>query len=145
MNKTPEIKSERKLKYEAYIKSPEWYELKLDLLAKRGCKCEKCSKPKPAQVLQIHHLTYDRLYNEQAADLEILCPICHMKTHGLIKEKNNRPHVKHKKPKRNKKPKVDYNNLGVSQREKQEVSANGKFTAAKRRRMKGKGTAAWQQ
>lgn len=53
----------------------------------RGCKCERCKKPKPPNVLHIHHKTYERIFEEREADLEILCPRCHAIEHGKIKIK----------------------------------------------------------
>lgn len=131
-----------KEKYEKYIISPEWYNLKIDLLEKRGCKCEKCGKPKKPTQLQIHHLTYERLYNELPEDLLILCAVCHMKEHGLIKEKKKRIY---KKPKRKKKyhhKKTQGIAKKIYNRERQ---ANDKFIGAKRRKMKGKSLPAWMQ
>lgn len=94
--------TEWKLKYQEYIKSPEWYSLKLDLIKIRGCKCERCKKPKHATKLHVHHLTYERLFKEKAEDLMLLCAICHMKEHGLIKDK--KPRIK--KVKKSKKTKA---------------------------------------
>lgn len=83
--------------YKEYIKSEEWYNLKLDLLNIRGRRCEKCGKKKQAPSLHIHHLTYERLFNERAEDLQILCAICHMKTHNLIKGKVKKKNHKRRK------------------------------------------------
>lgn len=48
---------------------------------------------KPARFLHIHHLTYERLFREEPKDLMIICAICHMKEHGLIKEKKKRKFI----------------------------------------------------
>ena len=74
--------------YQKYIRSKEWQELKLDLIAARGVKCERCDKAftNPSK-LQVHHLTYDRLFNEVASDLQLLCRHCHKVVHGLAKDK----------------------------------------------------------
>lgn len=42
----------------------------------RGQHCEGCGV---AKRLQLHHLTYERLYDERPEDLLILCPLCHEK------------------------------------------------------------------
>lgn len=76
-------RSERAKKYDAYIASDEWKELKLDILMQRGCNCERCLKSLPPNVLQLHHKTYARLFKELASDLELLCPNCHRKEHGI--------------------------------------------------------------
>lgn len=68
-------------KYEAYIQSDEWKQLRLELLQSRGCKCQDCGKTKHHTKLQVHHLTYERLFEELPQDLVILCRKCHMKQH----------------------------------------------------------------
>lgn len=74
-------------KYTEYISSEEWIQLKVDLLQQRGCKCERCEKVfKRASKLQLHHLTYDRLFNEKPSDLQLVCRNCHMVLHGLAKD-----------------------------------------------------------
>ncbi len=37
--------------------------------------CERCNT---AQATQIHHKTYDRIYNEHLSDLEAVCGPCNM-------------------------------------------------------------------
>lgn len=56
---------------------------------------------KHATKLHLHHITYKNLFNEKPEDLILLCAVCHMKEHGLIKVKLfiKKP----KKKKRNKK------------------------------------------
>jgi 5-methylcytosine-specific restriction endonuclease McrA len=98
-------------KYYQYIKSKEWFELKIDILNTRGCYCEKCKKKKYPAALQLHHLTYDRLFNEEPQDLMLVCKKCHMGEHGLLKKKS----VK-KKPK---KAKHKYHYLNKRDRELQ--------------------------
>jgi len=101
-----------KLKYEAYINSAEWKELKIDLLQERGCKCERCGAKRTPTRLQVHHKTYERLYNELATDLVLLCGKCHMDAHGLIKPKpKKQPKTKVKKVKA-KKPKKKVRSFG---------------------------------
>lgn len=81
------VTQEQRLKYKKYIKSKEWYELKIDLLQARGCKCEKCNRELQANKLQVHHVTYERLFNERLSDLLVLCGRCHQIEHGIIKRK----------------------------------------------------------
>jgi len=70
--------------YTDYIKSPEWRARRKQLFWKRGRSCERC-KTSP-RVLQVHHLTYERLGNERDNDLVILCIPCHKKA-DAIREK----------------------------------------------------------
>lgn len=72
--------------YRQYIVSKEWYQLKIDILEKRGCYCEKCKKKKYPAALQLHHLSYERLFNEEPQDLMLVCKRCHEKEHGLYKK-----------------------------------------------------------
>lgn len=89
----------RTKEYKQYIKSQEWFEMKLDLIHLRGSKCEKCGKLKQPQKLQLHHKTYVRLFNELPQDLALLCAVCHQLEHGLkIKTKKLKKKVELKKP-----------------------------------------------
>lgn len=121
-------KQEWKEKYNQYIKSVEWYNLKIDLLQRRGCRCEKCGKRKRPTSLHIHHITYERLFNEIPTDLIILCPLCHAKEHGIIKEKK----LPVKKIKPTKKSKRETRK--TKQRNHIERQANEKFIAQQRRK-----------
>lgn len=103
------ITDKQKQKYLAYLRSPEWHEIKIDLIQTRGLKCEKCSDEyeHPSKV-QVHHKTYKRLFNESPNDLILLCAGCHMAEHDInprtgkkVKKKatkKNNPHY-HKKKK----------------------------------------------
>ena len=91
---TPEMYS----MYKNYIQSKEWFDMKIDLLQIRGCKCEICQIAKSPCKIQMHHITYKNLYNESPNELMLLCNKCHMKIHGLIKKKK----VKKNKVKRKK-------------------------------------------
>lgn len=78
-------------KYNNYLKSKQWADIKLDLFATRGEKCERC--PSTYKVVP-HHLTYKNLYNEQPKDLELLCAGCHAFVHGKIKPKYKKKRAK---------------------------------------------------
>jgi hypothetical protein len=80
LGKTSRIKITHKKKYYNYLKSNEWKSIRLDLLEIRGEKCERCAS---VNNLQVHHLTYDNLFNEAPEDLEILCRSCHKKEHNI--------------------------------------------------------------
>ncbi len=68
----------RKVKYNAYIASPEWEIKRQEVFNKKWCSCEKCWSNKS---LQIHHWTYTRLYKEKMKDLFVLCSNCHNELH----------------------------------------------------------------
>jgi 5-methylcytosine-specific restriction endonuclease McrA len=71
---------DRYAKYKAYLLSPEWRVFRKQILSDRGSKCENCGFDKVIK-LHIHHLTYDRLYNELPEDVKILCRRCHESVH----------------------------------------------------------------
>lgn len=68
-------------KYKEYLLSPTWAEIKLDLINSRGQRCERCQKK--TKWLQVHHLTYERIFKEEPCDLQLLCAGCHKKEHGI--------------------------------------------------------------
>jgi|GEM_PF-6640240 hypothetical protein len=71
-----------KKEYHDYLKSKEWRNIRLRLLAERGEVCQRCGKSCDRRYLHIHHLTYDRIFKEEPGDLLILCIDCHRKEHG---------------------------------------------------------------
>lgn len=65
-------------KYETYLKSRGWQKKKNRALKRDGHRCRVCnSKSK----LQVHHRTYERLYEEHLDDLTVLCEKCHTLFH----------------------------------------------------------------
>lgn len=82
--KTPQTESQpnRKKKRkrfrskEEYYKSKEWETVRVFAIHSAGKRCQKCGA---SGILQVHHLTYDNLYNEKPQDLEVLCKKCHHK------------------------------------------------------------------
>lgn len=61
---------------EEYYKSEEWESVRIFAIHRAGKRCQKCGA---SGILQVHHLTYDNLYNEKPQDLEVLCKKCHKK------------------------------------------------------------------
>lgn len=67
-----------RLGYFVYIESDRW-KIKRDQATNRvKNKCEECGSP---YDLQVHHLTYARLGNENLKDLKVLCRDCHIIAH----------------------------------------------------------------
>lgn len=61
--------------YESYLRSPEWQKKRAERLRIDQYKCQKCGRPID---LQVHHLNYDNIGNEDVyADLITLCKYCH--------------------------------------------------------------------
>lgn len=75
-------------RYQEYLKSDKWKaiaqeRLKIDRFMCQGCGC--CGTP--TNPLEIHHLSYAHLYNEENRiyeDLVTLCRACHKQTHKIM-------------------------------------------------------------
>ncbi len=79
-NRKRNYKRNWKKKYKKYLLSDEWAQLKIDLFKYRGKECEKCGETK---YLQVHHLSYKNIFQEEPEDLMILCKSCHKKEHNI--------------------------------------------------------------
>jgi hypothetical protein len=66
------------MKYAAHMKTAKWQGSRI--LVIRRCKgiCERCHK---WPVVNIHHLTYERVGNELPEDLLGVCSRCHRELH----------------------------------------------------------------
>ena len=62
--------------YEAYLESPEWKALR-ELVLDRDGFCVCCG----AAIEHVHHVSYERLYCEDLADLAGVCAPCHQEIH----------------------------------------------------------------
>lgn len=65
-------------KYETYINSDAWKEKRKNILIRDNYICQIC---KTNKAVQVHHLTYKRLGNEQDFDLISVCLPCHELEH----------------------------------------------------------------
>ena len=74
--------------YSDYIQSPQWRTKARFVRSRDDNKCQICGATDGP--LEVHHLTYDRLYHERPEDLITLCHDCHAKVtdswHGLRHE-----------------------------------------------------------
>lgn len=66
-------------KYLKYLKSKEWATKKSIIFAIKGNKCAVCGS---TENIDVHHLTYERIFNEDIEDLEPVCRECHKKIHS---------------------------------------------------------------
>ncbi len=64
-----------------YLQSNKWKELKLSALSIADDKCECCGNSKQ---LELHHITYERLTQERAIDMAIVCRNCHQQIHSKL-------------------------------------------------------------
>ena len=69
--------------YGAYLRSRHWRRLRAAKLAEVGERCESCGIQ---GIVQIHHVTYERLRREELSDLQVLCRDCHNDAHGHLTE-----------------------------------------------------------
>lgn len=73
-----------KQEYAEYLRSPWWGRRRNEIKRARGWRCEHCLT---SDNLQVHHLSYARLWAELDEDLVCLCGDCHRGEHGLTMEK----------------------------------------------------------
>jgi len=69
-----------KMVYNNYLKSQEWYILKNLALKYSNYKCSKCGE---TENLNIHHLNYNNIGNEEISDLITVCNSCHKEFHKI--------------------------------------------------------------
>jgi len=65
--------------YEAYLASPEWRVKREAVLSRCNRVCQVCEK---SPATEVHHVTYDRVGEEQDGDLMGVCRTCHEAIHG---------------------------------------------------------------
>jgi len=76
------------LSYTDYLNSDEWKKKRAERLKLDNYECQCCGA---TDDLQIHHITYDRLGNENIDyDLITLCKKCHWQLHTTIEVYNKR-------------------------------------------------------
>ncbi len=64
---------------EAYLRSPQWQDIRRIILRRDQYACCKCGND--GVPLEIHHITYARLGHEHYSDLASLCRTCHQSVH----------------------------------------------------------------
>lgn len=74
-----------KRKYLDYLRSDEWAKIRVEMLTKFNFTCNRCGDKKHRSQLHVHHKNYDRLFNENPDDLELLCVSCHNSEHKTVK------------------------------------------------------------
>jgi len=67
-------------KYHAYLKTKDWFSKRIKVLKRDNFICQACLENKATQV---HHLTYDRVFNEPLFDLVSVCDPCHNSIHNI--------------------------------------------------------------
>ncbi len=95
-NKWYRQKRKWRKKYNEYLRSPEWKAKREERLKICNNICEYCGK---APAAHVHHLTYERIYNETMDDLRGICLDCHEREHPGKKFKKFAVKSKRKKRK----------------------------------------------
>ncbi len=71
--------------FSTYYYSPEWENTRQRIFLRDDHRCQACQKPAEC----VHHLTYDRLGEENDFDLISLCHACHIKVHNIQRDAGN--------------------------------------------------------
>lgn len=69
-----------KSRYHKYLLSPEWKALRKKVFERDEYRCRFCESSKN---LEVHHLTYERIFHERLEDLVTACDGCHGYIHRL--------------------------------------------------------------
>lgn len=64
--------------YKEYLQSPQWKAISKLAIQKAGFRCQLCNRE---GKLNVHHKTYENIFNEEMEDLIVLCEICHTRFH----------------------------------------------------------------
>lgn len=77
----------RKWYREHYLSSNHWRFVRRDKIIKEKGRCAKCGKHSimfggNLHFVDVHHLTYKRIWHERLSDLQVLCRDCHKKEHN---------------------------------------------------------------
>jgi len=68
------------LEYSQYLDSDAWKQRRTHVRRRSRGWCERC---KVGRIADVHHLTYERVGNEEADDLIAVCRPCHEYLHGM--------------------------------------------------------------
>jgi len=78
------------MNYKDYLKSNHWKQIRKNkFISNQKVNLKKCAICGSEKNLQIHHLTYKNLWNENNKTLRILCNKCHKILSFLPKLKGN--------------------------------------------------------
>ena len=65
----------------AYLKSSAWHQKRQQTLQRDNYACVECGRHTD---LNVHHIRYSNIFNEQPADLLTLCSDCHTALHDRV-------------------------------------------------------------
>jgi len=61
--------------YAEYLETEHWQEKRLEALERAGHRCQVCGTDQAP--LEVHHNSYEHLFDEDPEDLCVLCDECH--------------------------------------------------------------------
>lgn len=67
-----------KVSYAKYLKTSHWKKVRREMLVRNNYRCQECGH---GGFINIHHLSYKRLWEELGRDLAVLCRNCHRYEH----------------------------------------------------------------
>jgi len=70
------------MKYQDYLNSAHWKNLRSKKYSKKKRSCAICGS---SERLEVHHLIYKNLTDVETSDLRVLCHRCHFLAHDLMK------------------------------------------------------------
>ncbi|GEQ87434.1 hypothetical protein ULMS_29420 [Patiriisocius marinistellae] len=73
-------RNSKQYKYYEYLTSHKWKELREKVKLRDNFLCQECKSEKAEEV---HHLTYENIFNEKLSDLISVCSDCHKKLHKI--------------------------------------------------------------
>ena len=77
-----EFQTEGQIAYKIYLRTPHWHRMRDARLELDEFACVDCGK---CYDLQVHHITYERMGEEDLADLVTVCDDCHKRRHWVGK------------------------------------------------------------
>lgn len=77
-------RDEYREKYYSYLKSPKWYAKRDQVFRRDDWRCVRCGT---AENIQCHHISRERMFNEELTDLVTMCRRCHDSRHEVDKRR----------------------------------------------------------
>ena len=78
LNRTANLETEGYADYQDYLRTDAWIKKRRIVLERDSSVCQSCLE---AKAIEVHHLTYDRIFEEPLFDLVAVCGPCHVRLH----------------------------------------------------------------
>lgn len=72
-------REQRRAEYRKYLQSDQWRQKRAAVMRRANGICEGCQR---ARAVEVHHKTYENIFNEPLWDLVASCEACHRSVHG---------------------------------------------------------------